>query len=130
MGFLDKILNTASSANPIGNAAKGVVEGVGGVVDKFVHTAEEQAELKAELEKEITRRWEADAAGKSWLSSNVRPLTLVWSLLIFTLMLFTDGNIGEFKIKAAYVSVFETILMAVIGGYFVMRSIDKRGKIR
>ena len=32
----------------------------------------------------ISIRWKADAASDSWLSKNVRPLVLVWCIVIFS----------------------------------------------
>lgn len=128
MGILNKILGGAGEG--AGKGIKEIVEGVGGTIDKFVQTPEEKAQLKAELESEISKRWEADAAGKSWLAQNVRPLSLVWALSIFTIMLFTDGNVGEFSIQPVYVPVFQTVLITILGGYFVARSFDKRGRIK
>lgn len=128
MGIIGKLLG--GGAEGTGKGVKEIVEGVGGTIDKFIQTPEEKALLKAELEKEISSRWEADAAGKSWLSQNVRPLSLVWALAIFTIMLFTDGNVGEFKIQGAYIPVFQTVLITILGGYFVARSFDKRGRIK
>lgn len=118
-GILSKVL---------GSGVKEAVEGVGNVVDKFVHTKEEQETLKAELEAEITKRWQADASGDSWLSKNVRPLTLAACLLVFFALMFTDGNIGEFEVQKGYLPIFNSLLITVVGGYFVVRSVDKRVK--
>lgn len=128
MGIIQKILGDAGEG--AGKGVKEIVEGVGGTIDKFIQTPEEKAQLKAELESEISRRWDADAAGKSWLARNVRPLSLVWALCIFTIMLFTDGNVGDFKIQDAYIPVFQTVLITILGGYFVARSFDKRGRVK
>ena len=32
----------------------------------------------------ISTRWKADAASDSWLSKNVRPLVLVWCIVVFS----------------------------------------------
>lgn len=119
MGILDKVL---------GNGAKGVIEGVANTVDKFVHTKDEAEKLKAELEMEITKRWQADASGDSWLSKNVRPLSLVAVLLVFFVLLFADGNIGEFSVNEAYLPIYNSLLITIVGGYFAVRTIDKRTK--
>jgi hypothetical protein len=119
MGILDKVL---------GNGAKGVIEGVANTVDKFVHTKDEAEKLKAELEMEITKRWQADASGDSWLSKNVRPLSLVSVLVIFYAMLLLDGNVGEFSINNAYLPIYNQLLLAIVSGYFIVRTVDKRTK--
>lgn len=127
-GFLGKLLG--GGAEGAGAGVKEIVEGIGGTIDKFVHTPEEKAQLKAELENEISKRWEADAASKSWLSRNIRPLLVLWSIVIFTSLLFADGNLGEFSVRPAYLPIFETMLITIVGGYFVLRSVDKRGRIK
>ena len=33
----------------------------------------------------VTSRWQADSLSDSWLSKNVRPLVLVWCIVIFSL---------------------------------------------
>lgn len=109
----------------VGDTVKDVVDGVGSVVDRFVHTDEEKQQLKAELEREISARWASDMKSDSWLSKNVRPLVLLSSLGVFFVLLFTDGNIGEFQVQEAWIPVFQTILITALGGYFVGRSVEK-----
>ena len=57
----------------------GVVEQIGGVVDKFVRTKDEKAQFEkemaeilikaeADMQKNVTERWKSDMASDSWLS--------------------------------------------------------------
>jgi hypothetical protein len=39
-----------------------------------------------------------------------------------------DGNVGEFSINNAYLSIYNSLLITVVGGYFAVRTIDKRTK--
>lgn len=128
MGLFDKIKGLANS--PAKQMVKGVIEGAADVVDRFVQTPEEKAALKAELEKEISKRWQADMQTDSWLSKNIRPLTLLAVLVVFFFMLLTDGNIGDFKINEGYLPIYNSLLITVVGGYFVVRSFDKRGNAK
>ena len=112
---------------------KGIIESLkqaGKVVDKFVRTPEEKDELMKHFENEISERWKADSNSESFLTKNIRPLLALWSASIFTIMLFTDGNIGDFKINQAYIPVYQSVFLTIIGGYFALRSYDKRGKIK
>jgi hypothetical protein len=49
----------------------------------------------------ITSRWKADSISDSWLSKNVRPLVLVWCIVVFSLAGILDSiesvpfHIGE-----------------------------------
>lgn len=121
MGFLDKLKGNSAS-----EVAKSIVEGAGNTVAQFVNTPEKKAELEKALQDEITKRWQADASG-TWLTQNIRPLTLAWAIVNLTVLMWTDGNIGDFHIREAWLPVFESLLLTVVGGYFVLRTIDKRG---
>ena len=81
-----------------------------------------QAEGSAQLQ--VTRRWEADSKA-GWLPANIRPLVLVFLTMVFVLISFTDGNLGQFKINPIYIPVYQTLLMVVYSAYFAGRSIEK-----
>tara|TARA_R110002167_G_scaffold321195_2_gene527054 strand:+ start:2581 stop:3033 length:453 start_codon:yes stop_codon:yes gene_type:complete len=113
-----------------------VIEKVGGVVDNLHTSKEEKLQLKNELEKilhdanktaqeAVSSRWQADMNSDSWLSKNIRPLTLVFLTIIFVIMSFFDGNIGDFVINDAYKPIYQTLLITVYGAYFAGRSIEK-----
>ena len=128
----------------IGKAAGSLLGGdtikdIGNIVDDLHTSGEEKAAAKeritqilAEAEQaaqaQVSARWEADMKHGSWLSKNIRPITLIF----LTLSIF-DGNIhiGEraFTIGAAYVPVYQTLLMTVYAAYFAGRSIEKVKKV-
>ena len=81
-----------------------------------------QAEGSAQLQ--VTRRWEADSKA-GWLPANIRPLVLSFLTMVFVLISFTDGNLGQFKINPIYIPVYQTLLMVVYSAYFAGRSIEK-----
>jgi hypothetical protein len=70
----------------------------------------EAAELEA-----VTRRWEADAMSDSWLSKNVRPLTLIFLTLVYTAGFFLNYELDNIN----------QILLLIIGAYFGGRSFEK-----
>ena len=105
---------------------EGVIGGAADVVERFVYTKAQKEKLKAELEKEISKRWQADMESDTWLSKNIRPLTLASVLIVFFALLFADGNIGDFQVNEDYLPIFNQLLLAVTSGYFIVRSVDKR----
>jgi hypothetical protein len=118
----------------------GVIKEVGNVIDKLTTTEEERLEAKRQLQiifeeadnnaqQQVTDRWNADMASDSWLAKNIRPLVLVFLTFVFSLLAFTDGNIGEFKIAKEYVPIFQTLLVTVYGAYFVGRTWEKAKSI-
>jgi len=118
------------------SGATELVKGVGGVIDDLTTTDEERAEAKLKIEemaasldiqmqKEVSARWTQDMNSDSWLSKNVRPLTLVFLTFIFVILSFFDGNVGGFEVSKEYIPVYQTLLMVVYGAYFAGRSIEK-----
>ena len=122
--------------NLFSGGAADLVKSVGGVVDNLTTSKEEKLQLKNDLEKiiinankvqqeAVTSRWEADMKSGSWLSKNVRPLTLIFLTFIFVVLSFFDGNVGGFAVSKEYIPVYQTLLMVVYGAYFAGRSIEK-----
>jgi len=123
MGLIDTIKNIAKS--PAKEMVKGVINGAADVVDRFVQTPDERAAFKVELEKEISKRWSEDMASDSFLSKNVRPLTLIFLIISTVLIIFIDSGMIEFQVNERWISLLETVLMIVIGAYFGGRSFEK-----
>jgi len=90
-----------------------------------VQTPDERAAFKVELEKEISKRWSEDMASDSFLSKNVRPLTLIFLIISTVLIIFIDSGMIEFQVNERWISLLETVLMIVIGAYFGGRSFEK-----
>ena len=117
--------------NPISRLLQGgareTIEAVANVVDKFVATPEEKAEMKANIEAEISKRWKADMTSDSWLSKNVRPLTLIVVVGFLVVCTFFDG-MGYLNVDESWISLWNMLSVTVVGGYFAVRSVDKRVK--
>ena len=121
-----------------GGASK-LVESVGGVLDNVITTEEEKEEAKrklkevilsheAEIEKNITDRWSADMNSDSWLSKNVRPMTLIFLVVSTILMIFIDAGTIQFTVEEKWTDLLQLVLITVIGAYFGGRSLEKRKK--
>ena len=116
------------------------IKDVGNIIDNL-HTSEEekleaiqtleslliQAEQAAQTQ--VSQRWEADMKHGSWLSKNIRPITLIFLTGVFVILSVFDGNLGEFTIGESYVPVYQTLLITVYGAYFAGRSIEKVRKV-
>ncbi|MBD3843915.1 MAG: hypothetical protein IE909_18970 [Campylobacterales bacterium] len=128
----------------------GIVESVGKVADDLITSDEERMEkenekLKTNLQYNIenkkldleAQKDENENISKRWLSDNqnmvtrlVRPFIVVYVVVVFTAIVFLDGNIGEFKINEAYIPIFQTLLVTVIGAYFGSRGFEKVTSIK
>ena len=139
MGLLSGLTKAAGSL-----LGGDTIKDVGNIIDNLHTSGEEKAAAKQALEKvlaeaeqaaqaQVSARWEADMKHGSWLSKNIRPLTLIFLTAVFTILSIFDGNLqigGEdFTIGAAYVPVYQTLLMTVYAAYFAGRSIEKVKKV-
>ena len=135
MGLLSTIAKGAGSL--LGGDA---IKDIGKIVDDLHTSGEEREEAKqkitqllAEAEQaaqaQVTARWEADLKHGSWLSKNIRPITLIFLTGVFVILSVFDGNLGEFTIGESYVPVYQTLLITVYGAYFAGRSIEKVRKV-
>ena len=122
-----------------GGGAKDLVEGVGGVIDNLHTSKEEKLEAKqkmkqlisnyeVEMEKTITDRWKADMNSDSWLSKNIRPMTLAFLVISTVLMIFIDAGMINFVVEEKWTDLLQIVLITVIGAYFGGRSLEKTKK--
>ena len=135
MSFLATIGKAAGSL--LGGDA---IKDVGKIIHNLHTSGEEKAEAKERItqiladaeqkaQAQVSARWEADLKYGSWLSKNIRPLTLIFLTGVFVVLSVFDGNAGEFTIGEAYVPVYQTLLMTVYAAYFAGRSIEKVKKV-
>jgi uncharacterized membrane protein (DUF106 family) len=111
------------------------------VLDKFIPDPEAKAKAQAELLKmqqegrlaelnadnieaqEITKRQQSDMASDSWLSKNIRPMTLIFILFAYFLfaMMSAFGNNANEK----YVELLGQWGMLIMSFYFGGRTLEK-----
>lgn len=134
------LFGAASVINPtLGNVLQGVTSPKEAIeaITKSDAPADDKVKLQQMIyeqqDKEIqaiTSRWEADSMSDSWMSKNVRPLVLVWCIVIFSLAGILDSveNI-PFQINNTWNDTFEKVMMAVVLAYFGGRTTEKATSI-
>lgn len=87
-----------------------------------------ETEIYKTEQNNVTERWTADMASDSWLSKNIRPMSLI---AIFT-GYFTFAMMSAFGYNAneSYVQLLGNWGMLVFGAYFGSRSLEKIAEIR
>jgi len=71
----------------------------------------------------VTKRWLGDMASDSWLSKNIRPMTLVWLVAVYTL--FAVMSAFGRKVDEVYITMLGDWGQVIIGAYFGARMIEK-----
>ena len=133
------LLGAAGIVNPtLGNVLKGVTspkEAIAEIGKAKIPTQEKirlqqliYEQQNKEIE-EISTRWVADSKG-SWLTQNVRPLVLVWCIVIFSFAGILDSvDSIPFHINEVWNDTFEKVMMAVVLAYFGGRTTEKATSI-
>jgi hypothetical protein len=79
---------------------------------------------------EVTKRWQYDMLSDSWLSKNIRPLTLAFLTATLFIYIILDSSIQGFKIDDNWIDLLSSLLLLVYGGYFGARTVEKVVKHR
>jgi uncharacterized membrane protein (DUF106 family) len=111
------------------------------VLDKFVPDPEAKAKAQQELLKmqqegklaelnadsietqEITKRQQADMMSDSWMSKNIRPMTLVFILITYTT--FGMMSAWDIEVNNNYVELLGQWGMLIMSFYFGGRTLEK-----
>lgn len=85
----------------------------------------ELAQLQADIveQQELTKRLEADMKSDSWLSKNIRPMTLVFILVTYTV--FGMMSAWDIEVNSNYVELLGQWGMLIMSFYFGGRTLEK-----
>ena len=112
---IPSVVGSLSEGTPVGNIIKTLIGG------SKMSDADKEIALK-KLDQEInefdgiTKRWVADARSGSWLSSNVRPLTLAFLTVSFVV---------GWAYQLEGLDTVKSLLQIVFMGYFGSRGFEK-----
>ena len=111
------------------------------ILDKFIADPAEKAKAESELRQmanearlaelnadnveaqEVSKRQVADMASDSWLSKNIRPMTLIAILAGY--FFFAFASMFDFDTKSAYVELLGNWGMLIMSFYFGGRTLEK-----
>ena len=131
--LLRSLVKTGKKVSPIFDAITGgkvsdILKSIGNSKEL---TEVEKEMLVKELEQdviemqEITKRWQSDMMSDSWLSKNIRPLSLAFLTLTLFIYIILDSSFDTFNIDQQWISLLGNLLMLVYGGYFGARTLEK-----
>ena len=136
-------------AGPLGGAAVtalaaklGVSDSVDAVAKAIAGdpaAAQKIAELELEMAKvaagaminednNVSKRWDADMSSDSWLSKNIRPLSLV--AIFIGYFLFAMMSAFGLNANEAYVTLLGQWGMLIMGAYFGGRTVEKLAEMK
>ena len=74
---------------------------------------------------EITKRWESDMLSDSFLSKNIRPLSLAFLTITLFIYIMLDSFFEGFSIDKEWIDLLSSLLLLVYSGYYGTRSYEK-----
>jgi hypothetical protein len=99
---------------------------------KIAETELEFAKLAADAMKNennnITERWNADMASDSWLSKNIRPMSLI--AIFVGYFLFAMMSAFGYNANESYVTLLGNWGQLIMGAYFAGRTVEKLAEMR
>lgn len=93
-----------------------------------IQQREQELEFQKAQEKGVTERWQADMLSDSYLSKNIRPLTLIFILAAY--FLFSIGSAFGLAVTESYITLLGQWGMLVMTAYFGGRSLEKIVEIK
>ena len=121
----DRKLKNNGKGTFFGNLLRGLVK-----TGKELNAVEKEMLVK-ELEQdviemqEVTKRWQSDMSSDSWLSKNIRPLSLAFLTISLFIYIILDSSLDNFKVDTEWVSLLGNLLMLVYGAYYGSRGLEK-----
>lgn len=92
---------------------------------KEIDTKAFEVETKA-----VTDRWQADMASDSWLSKNIRPMTLIAIFVAY--FIFAGLSAANINVNESYVKLLgewgQLIMLAYFGGRTAEKIMEKKNK--
>jgi hypothetical protein len=85
----------------------------------------ELAQLQADVseQQELTKRLQADMMSDSWLSKNIRPMTLIFILVTYTV--FGLMSAWDIEVNNNYVELLGNWGIVIMSFYFSGRTLEK-----
>jgi hypothetical protein len=136
MGWFSKIISGGidKTVDSVGSALDGLFTSdeerlqakqiITSEMNKFKTTV---IEAQGKHDAEITARWKSD--NEHSVTRLVRPISYIAVLVVFFIIAFADGNLGDFTLNEKYIPVFEGLLSIMTIAYFGSRGAEKVTKM-
>ena len=134
--FLRKIAK-GDALEVVGNLITGDVKGaIQAITGNKEMTPEEREhalkvmQLDIEEMESVTRRWESDNMADSFLTKNVRPLSLVFLTIATVVLIYLDSFNASIEVPSEWIELLKSLLLGIYIAYFGSRGIEKYRNIK
>jgi len=126
-------INFGKAADVVGKLISGNIPGaIAAISDKDNGLSEEERAyalqvMKLDIEEmeSVTERWSSDMASDSWLSKNVRPMSLIFLTISTMVLIYLDSFSENIEVGEEWIELLKSLLLGVYIAYFGSRGIEK-----
>ena len=129
--FLREI-DLGKSLKVVGNLVKGDINGaIDEITGAETLSAEDKQfalqvmELDIQEMKGVSSRWESDMKSDSWLSKNVRPLSLTFLTITTVVLIYIDAFNMNVTVPSEWIDLLKSLLLGIYIAYFGSRGMEK-----
>lgn len=134
VGNFLRSINFNKALEVVGNLSAGNIQGaIDAIVDKDNGMTEEERQfaltvMKLDIEEmqSVSKRWQSDMKSDSYLSKNVRPLSLIFLTISTMILIYLDFFYGnEINVPQEWIELLKSLLLGVYIAYFGSRGVEK-----
>ncbi len=119
-------------AKVVGNVATGNIANAVNILTTSGDLNEQELQLALkEMERdileqqEVSKRWVSDNSTDSYMTRNIRPLTLGFLTATLFVYIILDSALVGFSVDEEWIGLLKGLMMLAYGGYFGVRSAEK-----
>jgi hypothetical protein len=118
----------SDSVDAVAKAISGDPQAAQKIAEMELEFAKLAADAMKNEDNNVSTRWNADMSSDSWLSKNIRPMSLV--AIFIGYFLFAMMSAFGLNANEAYVTLLGQWGMLIMGAYFGGRTVEKLAEMR
>jgi hypothetical protein len=118
----------SDSVDAVAKAISGDPQAAQKIAEMELEFAKLAADAMKNENNNITERWNADMASDSWLSKNIRPMSLI--AIFVGYFLFAMMSAFGYNANESYVTLLGNWGQLIMGAYFAGRTVEKLAEMR
>jgi len=118
----------SDSVDAVAKAISGDPQAAQKIAEIELEFAKLAADAMKNEDNNVSTRWNADMASDSWLSKNIRPMSLI--AIFVGYFLFAMMSAFGYNANEAYVTLLGQWGMLIMGAYFGGRTVEKLAEMR
>ena len=118
-----KVVGNVATGN-IANAVN-ILTSSGDLNEQELQLALKEMERDIQEQQEVSKRWVSDNSTDSYMTRNIRPLTLGFLTATLFVYIILDSALVGFSVDEEWIGLLKGLMMLAYGGYFGVRSAEK-----